>query len=106
MIISSPHHLRSGRQAERRQGKTPGEKFHASRDPKLLRPFLGGRSYYRNFVRDTARRIRPTTSLPKLFVNFVFVRKLLAELSTLSVLVYPDWDTVTETSRPYDLYVL
>lgn len=53
-----------------------------------------------------ATRIRLTTSLPEQLANFVLVRELLAELSTLSALVYPDWDNVTESSRPFDLYVL
>ena len=58
--------------------------------------------------RKMAKRIRPTTSLLKQGVKFVFipavetiVRELLAELSTPPVLVFPNWDDVTNNSRPF-----
>ena len=58
-----------------------------------------------------AKRIRPITSLLKQAVKFVFtpameaiVRELLAELFTPPVLVYPNWDGVTDNSRPFLLY--
>ena len=77
-------------------------------DLKQLRSLLGGRSYYRKILRDMAKRIRPITSLLKQGVKFVFtpametiMRELLAELSTLPVLVYPNWDAVTDNTRPF-----
>ena len=58
-----------------------------------------------------AKRIRPITFLLKQGVKFVFtpameaiVRELLAELSTPPLLVCPNWDGVTENSRPFPLY--
>ena len=58
-----------------------------------------------------AKQIRPITSILKRGVKFVFtpametiVRELLAELSTPPVLVYPNWDAVSDISRPFILY--
>ena len=51
-------------------------------DLEQLRSLLGGLSYYRNVLRDMAN-------------------KLLAELSAPPVLVYPNWDAVSDTSRPF-----
>ena len=80
-------------------------------DLKQLRSLLGGLSYYGKFQRDMAKRIQPITSFLKQGVKFVFtpameaiVRELLAELSTPPVLVYPNWDGVTDNSRPFLLY--
>ena len=81
------------------------------KDLKQLRSLLGGLSYYRKFLPNMAKRIRPITSLLKQGAKFVFtsdmgaiVRKLLAELSTPPILVFPDWDAVTDGSRPFRLY--
>ena len=81
------------------------------RDIKQLRSLLGGFSYYRKFLDDMAKRIRPITALLKKGVKFVFtpameaiVRKLLEDLSAPPVLVYPDWDAVADNSRPFLLY--
>ena len=80
-------------------------------DLEQLRSLLGGLSYYRNFQRDMAKWVRPITSLLKQGVKFVFtpamkniVRELLAELSAPPVLVYPNWDAVSDNSRPFLLY--
>ena len=80
-------------------------------DLKQLRFLLRGLSYYRKFLRDMAARMRPITSLLKQGVKFVFppameaiVRELRAALSTPPVLVYPNWDGVTDNSRPFLLY--
>ena len=77
-------------------------------DLKQLRSLFGGRSYYRNVLRDMAKRIRPITSIHKQGVKFVFtpameaiVGALHTELSTPPVLVYPNWDGVTDNSRPF-----
>ena len=81
------------------------------KDLKQLRSLLGGLSYYRKFLPEMAKRIRPITSLLKQGVKFVFtsametiVRKLLEELSAPPVLVYPDWKAVADNSRPFLLY--
>ena len=86
-------------------------KMPMPKDLKQLRSLLGGLSYYRKFLEDMAKRIRPITSLLKQGVKFIFtpameiiVRELLAELSAPPVLVYPDWDAVADNSRPFLLY--
>ena len=86
-------------------------KMSGPKDLKQLRSLLCALSYYRKFLRDMAKRIRPMTSLLKQGVKFVLipemeviVRKLLAELTTPPVLVYPNWDAVTDNSRPFLLY--
>ena len=77
-------------------------------DLQQLRSLLRGLFYYRIFLRDMAKRIRPITSILKQGVKFAFtpameaiVRELIAELSTPPVLVYPNWDDVTDNSRPF-----
>ena len=77
-------------------------------DIKELRSLLGGLSYYRKFLADMAKRVRPITSLLKQGMKFVFTpamevigRPLLKELSAPPVLVYPDWDAVADNSRPF-----
>ena len=81
-----------------------------STDIKQLRSLLGGLSYYRKFLPNMACRIRPITALLKKGAAFDFtstmedtVRALLAELAALPVLVFPDWDAVIDTSRPFRL---
>ena len=80
-------------------------------DIKQLRSLLGGLSYYRKFLPNMARLIRPFTALLKKGAAFDFtstmedtVRSLLAELATPSILVYPDWDAVIDTTRPFCLH--
>ena len=58
-----------------------------------------------------ACRIRPITALLKKDAAFDFtstmedtVRALLAELATLPILVFPDWDAVIDTSRSFRLH--
>ena len=79
-------------------------------DKEQLRSLLGGLSYYREFLPDMARRIRPITALLKKG-TFDFtptmediVRTLLEELAAPPILVFPDWDTVTDKSRPFRLH--
>ena len=76
-----------------------------------LRSLLGGLSYYRKFLPNMARRIRPITALLKKDVAFDFtstmedaVRALLAELAAPPILVFSDWDAVIDTSRPFRLH--
>ena len=78
---------------------------------KQLRSLLGGLSYYRKFLPNMARHIRPITALLKKGAAFDFtsamedtVRTLLAELAAPPILVFPDWDAVIDTSRPFRLH--
>ena len=76
-----------------------------------LRSLLGGLIYYRRLLPDMARRIRTITALLKKGATFHFtstmedtVRALIAELAAPPILVFPDWDTVTDKSRPFRLH--
>ena len=82
-----------------------------STDIKQLRSILGGLSYYCKFLPNMACRIRPISALLKKGAAFDFtsamedtVRALLAELATPPILVFPDWDAVVDTSRPFRLH--
>ena len=82
-----------------------------STDIKQLRRLIGGLSYYRKFLPNMACRIRPVTALLTKGAAFDFtstmedtVPALLAELAAQSVLVFPDWDAVIDTSRPFRLH--
>ncbi|CAB1096809.1 unnamed protein product [Ectocarpus sp. CCAP 1310/34] len=84
-------------------------KMPMPKDVKQLRSVLGGLSYYRKFLPNMAKRIRPLTTLLKKQEKFIFtpsmeqaVRVLLAELANPPVLVYPDWDAF-QTAR--DLFI-
>ncbi|CAB1109084.1 unnamed protein product [Ectocarpus sp. CCAP 1310/34] len=85
-------------------------KMPMPRDVKQLRSLLGGLSYYRKFLPNTAKRIRPLTTLLKKQEKLIFtpsmeqaVRVMLAELANPPVLVYPEWDGVSDGSRPFHL---
>ena len=80
-------------------------------DTKQLRSLLNGLSYYRKFLPNIAHRIRPVTALLKKGVAFEStstmedtVRALLAEFAAPPILVFPDWDAVIDTSRPFRLH--
>ena len=80
-------------------------------DIKQLRSLLGGLSYYRKFLPNMIRRIRSITALLKKGIAFDStstmedtVRALLAELAAPPVLVFPDWNAVVDTSRPFRLH--
>ena len=80
-------------------------------DIKQLRSLLGGLSYYRKFLPNMAHHIRPITALLKKGAAFDFtsamedtVCALLAELAAPPILVFPDWDAVIDTSRPFRLH--
>ena len=82
-----------------------------SRGLKQLRSLLGGLSYYRKFLRNVPKRIRPTTALLKEGFKLLFtptmeaiVRDMFAELAAPPVLVFPDWDAVEDGSRPFWVY--
>ena len=81
------------------------------RDIEQLRSLLGGLSYYRKFLPNMAKRVRPITALLKKGATFGFtppmekrVRALLAELAAPPILVFPDWDAVIDKSRPFRLH--
>ena len=76
-----------------------------------MRALLGGVGYYRKFLRDMSKRIRPVTSLLMKGVKFEFtlgmeiiVREILAELAAPPILVFPDWDAVADGSHPFHVY--
>ena len=80
-------------------------------DIKQLRSLLGGLSYDRKFLPNMACRIRPITALLKKGAAFDItstmegtVRALLAKLAIPPILVFPDWDAVIGTSRPFRLH--
>ena len=65
-------------------------------DVKHVRALIGGINYYRNFLPDLSKRLRPHNSLLR-GVNFAFtpamekfVREVLAELATSPLLVFPN----------------
>ena len=71
------------------------------------RALLGGIGYYRKFLPDLAKRLRPTSALLKQGTKFIFtpameatVRQILHDLATPPVLVFPDWDAVADNSHP------
>ena len=81
------------------------------RDLKQFRALLSGVGYYRKFLRDLSKRIRPITSLLRKRVKFEFtpateiiVREIVAELAAPPNLVFPDWDAVVDGSRPFHVY--
>ncbi|CAM9994285.1 unnamed protein product [Sphacelaria rigidula] len=81
------------------------------KDVPQLRSLLGGLSYYRQYLPNLARTLKPLTTLLKRGVKFEFtkameetVRDLLAKLSSPPVLVYPYWDAAEAGSRPFRLH--
>ena len=81
------------------------------RDSKQLRSLLGDLSYYRKFLPNMAKRVRPITALLKKGATFGYtpsmeeaVRGLVAELTAPPILVFHDWDAVIDKSRPFRLH--
>ena len=75
------------------------------RDLKQLRSLLGGLSYYRKFLPDMSKWIRPVTALLEKGVTFSFTpsmeviaREMLAEVAAPPALVFSDW-TPWRTAR-------
>ena len=75
---------------------------------KQVRALMGGINYYSNFLPDVSKRLRPINSLLRKGVKFAFtpameklVREILAELATPPILVFPNWDAVADSSRPF-----
>ena len=86
-------------------------KMPMTRDLKQVRALPGGVGYYRKFLRDLSKRIRPITSLLQKGAKLEFtpameviVREILAELGAPPILVFPDWDAVVDGSRPFHVY--
>ena len=82
-----------------------------STDIKQLRSLIGGLSYYRKFLPNMSRHIRPMTALLKEGVVFDFtsamedtVLALLAELAAHPKLVFLEWDAVIDTSWSFRLH--
>ncbi|CAB1110149.1 unnamed protein product [Ectocarpus sp. CCAP 1310/34] len=78
---------------------------------KRLRSLLGGLSYYRSFVKNLSRRVRPVTTILKKKSSFTFtsdmeaiVREILKELSEPPILVFPDWKAIEDGTRPLRLH--
>ena len=76
-----------------------------------MRALPGGAQYYRKFLRDLSKRIRPISSLLRkgFKVEFtpaleVIVCEILAELAAPTILVFPKWDAVADSSGPSHVY--
>ena len=72
---------------------------------------MGGVNYYRKFLLDLSKRLRPINALLRKGLKFAFtpaveklVREILAELATPPVLVFPDWDAVADGSCQFHVY--
>lgn len=75
---------------------------------KQLRSLLGGFSYYRNFLKNLATKVRPLNALLKQGVKFTYNADMVASVKYLlheqpPVLVFPDWNAVADNSRPLRL---
>ena len=80
-------------------------------DVKQVRALMGGVNYYRNFLPDLSKRLRPIYALLRKGVKFAFtpameklVGEILAELTTPAVLVIPAWDAVADGTSPFHVY--
>ena len=83
-------------------------------DVKQVRALMGCINYYRIFLHDLSKRLRPINSLVRNGVKFAFtpamesmeimVLEILAELATPRILVFPNWDVVGDGSRPFHVY--
>ena len=83
-------------------------KMHVPKDLKQRPPLLGALSYYGRFLRYTVRSMRPITSLLTQGVKLVvapevevIVRKLRAEWTTPLVIIYLNWDVITDNPCPF-----
>ena len=77
------------------------------RDLKQVQTLMGSVGY--KFMRDLSKRIRPITSLRRKGVKLEFtlameviVGEFIAELVTPPILVFPDWQNVADSSRPFN----
>ena len=70
---------------------------------------MGTVGYYRKFLPNLFKRIRPLTALLRKGYDFtpameVIVRQILPELAAPPALIFLDWDTVADGPRPYHVY--
>ena len=86
-------------------------KMPMPKDVKQVRALMGGINYYRKFLPELSKKLRPIKSLLYKGVKFLLtpamkklVREILAELTTPPILVLPDWDAVADGSRPFHAY--
>ena len=77
-------------------------------DVKQVVALMGSVNYYRKYLPDLSKRLRPMNALLWNGVKFAFtpateklVREVLVELTTPPVLVFPDWDAVDHRSRSF-----
>ena len=86
-------------------------KIPMPKNAKQTPSLLGGIGHYRKFLNNISTRLRSINALLKQGVKFVvtpemevIVRGILYEKITPPILVYSDWDAVTDNSRPFRLY--
>ena len=80
-------------------------------DVKQMRALMGGVNYYRKVLPDLSKTLRSIDALLRKRVKFAFmhpmeklVREIVAEITTPPVFVCPNWDAVTDGSRPFHVY--
>lgn len=73
-----------------------------------VRTLMGGVSNYRKCFRDPSIRLRPINSLHRKDAKLSFkpgmetiVREVLAELGAPSILVFPDFDAIADSSLSF-----
>ena len=81
-------------------------------DKKQVRSLIGGINYYRKFLPNLSRRLRPINALRKQCANFYFIpamettaraSAIVYELAEPPILVYPNLDAVADNSRSFRL---
>ena len=90
-----------------RPGGTDADFLGHSISPAGVRP----NAVDRKFLRSLSRRIRPITSLLRKGIKFeitpaveVIEHEILAELPTPPILVFSDWEAITDGSRAFHVY--
>ena len=80
-------------------------------DVEQVRALMGDINHYSNFLPDLSKRLRPIYSLLRRGIKFAFtpameklMREILAELATPPIVLFSDWDAVTDGSRPFHVY--
>ena len=75
---------------------------------KHVRALMGGVGYYRKFLPDLSKLIRPLVVFLRKEVKYdftpameVIVRQILAELAAPPILVFRDWDAAADGSRRF-----
>ena len=76
-----------------------------------IRALMGGVGYYRKFVSDLSKRMRPLAALLRKGVQYdftpameVIVHPILVELAAPPILALADWNAVADYSRPFHVY--